>query len=189
MGKWATMLLWLLPALAATGTAQGRDLAVPEADLLTAEIAGVQAAPDGSMAAVLLRVDGELLPIFIGPLEAAAIERGRHGIRPPRPLTHELLDEVIRRAELRLDRLVIDELSEQGSFLAVLELRPIGGGKLRRIDARPSDGMALAVRSGADIVVARQVVEKARRSEPDEPVDPPAPGTVVQTVATASASF
>ncbi len=150
-----------------------RDLAVTEADLLSAEILGVQPLPDGHTAAVLLKVGDDSFPVLIGIFEAMAIERARRGVHSPRPLTHDLLSDVIASADLRLQRLVIDELTDQGSYLAALELQPNGGGSLRRIDSRPSDGMALAVRSGARIVVARQVVEKARAAEEDaEPSDP-----------------
>lgn len=144
---------------------KARELAVAEADLLSAEIVGVQAAPGREMAAVLLKVDQDTLPVYIGIVEAMAIERARRGMQTPRPLTHDLLGDVIVIAGLRLQRLVIDELTEDGNFLAALELQPAGGGPLRRVDSRPSDGMALAARSGARIVVARQVVEKARAAE------------------------
>lgn len=150
-----------------------RELAVSEADLVTAEILGVQPLPDASMAAVLLQVGDDTFPVMIGMVEAMAIERARLGVQSPRPLTHELLGDVIASADLRMARLVIDELTDDGRYLAALELQPTEGGALRRVDSRPSDGMALAVRSGAPIVVARQVVEKAIATQeefaPDDP--------------------
>jgi len=158
----------------ACGACEARELAVAEADLVTAEILTIQASPDGDMAAVLLKVEDEMLPIFIGMVEAMAIERARRGVQSPRPMTHDLLGDVIASADLTLQRLVIDELTDEGSFLAALELQPTAGGTLRRVDSRPSDGMALAVRSGARIVVARQVVEKARAAEEDSAPDDPA---------------
>lgn len=154
-----------LAACLAWSNCLSRELAVAETDLLSAEIVGLQASPDGEMAAVLLKVEDEVLPIVIGMVEAVAIERARQGLQSPRPLTHDLLGDVIASADLRMQRLVIDELTDEGSFLAALELQPTDGGAVRRVDSRPSDGMALAVRSGARIVVARQVVAKARAAE------------------------
>lgn len=157
----------------ACSAGQARELAVAEEDLMTAEILAVQPAPNGHAAAVLLKVGDDTFPILIGIIEAMAIERARRGVQSPRPMTHDLLSEVIASADLRLRRLVIDELTDEGSYLAALELQPADGGSLRRVDSRPSDGMALAVRSGARIVVARQVVEKARAVEEDAtPADP-----------------
>lgn len=164
--------------------AQARELAVVEADLVSAEIIGIQPSPGGDMAAVLLKVEDETLAIYIGIVEATAIERARRGVQSPRPLTHDLLGDVIVSADLRMRRLVIDELTDDGNFLAALELQPLGGGALRRIDSRPSDGMALTVRSGARIVIARQVMEKARAAEegtsPD-PLRPPTRPSPIQT--------
>jgi len=163
----------LAGCMAACSSAGARELAVAETDLVSAEIMGIQASPDGDMAAVLLKVEGDMLPIFIGIVEAMAIERARRGVHSPRPLTHDLLGDVIASADLRMRRLVIDELTDDGNFLAALELQPTGGGAMRRVDSRPSDGMALAVRSGARIVVARQVVEKARAAEQDRAPEQP----------------
>lgn len=158
--------------LAASTGADARELSVPEDQLLVAEIVELQASPAGDMAAVVLKVDDHTLPIFIGMTEALAIERARRGLQSPRPLTHDLLGDVIVSADLRMRRLVIDELSDDGHYLAVLELHPLSGGPVRRIDSRPSDGMVLAVRSGSTIVVARQIIEQARASKQRPPAQP-----------------
>lgn len=153
-----TMLLLALVMAAARSGA--RELAVAEDALQTAEVLGVEPLPLGDMAAILLKVGEETLPVFTGLYEGAAIERARRGVAPPRPQTHELFADVLARQGLVVKRVVIDELREDGNFMAVIELQRRGEPS-SRIDARPSDAIALALRLGAPIVVAKQVVEKA----------------------------
>lgn len=162
---WSGLLLVSLWQLAAIAPA--RELAVPRHHLVEAELVAVVPSPDLSVAAALLRVKGsrEWVPIFIGLPEAEAIERARSGERPPRPLTHELFGDVLAGAGIKIERLVIDALRDD-SYLAVLELR-LRDGRSRRIDTRPSDGMALALRQGAPILIAREVVEAAQKTPPD----------------------
>lgn len=143
-----------------TGHAEARELAAAEDSLKPAEVLGVEPLPMGDMAAIVLKVGEESLPVFTGIYEGAAIERARRGVAPPRPQTHELFADVLARQGLQLKRVVIDELRDDGNFMAVIELQRRGE-PLTRIDARPSDAIALALRLGAPIVVAEQVVDKA----------------------------
>jgi uncharacterized protein len=156
---------------------QARELAVPPADLLPAELVAVRVVPELGMAVMLLRVGGNSeLPIFTGMVEAEAIERARRKLRAPRPQTHDLLADTLAATGWTLERLVIDELRE-GQFMAALDLRHRDGSR-RLIDSRPSDGIALAMRDGRPILVARQVLEAAAAEE----TRPPPEGVITTQV-------
>ncbi len=109
---------------------------------------------------VLKEKNGERhFPIVIGFLEASSIKMKIQGLEVPRPMTHDLLLSVIGHLDARLERLLIDKLVEN-TFHAKLEVRDAEG-KIKLVDARPSDGVALAVRSGAPIFVDEEVLKKA----------------------------
>lgn len=99
-----------------------------------------------------------VLPIWVGDLEADAIHRHLEGATPPRPFTHELLLDSIRTLGGTVERIVITDLKD-GTFYA--ELRLTRGDESFTVDARPSDAMALAQRAGASIFVAEAVLEKS----------------------------
>ena len=108
---------------------------------------------------VLKEKEGKrLLPIIIGITEAQAIKIKLSGFSPPRPLTHDLLKSTIEELGGDLEKVVIDKL-EQNTFHAKLIIRI--NGRLKYIDARPSDSIALAVRTKAPIFVEDTVLEKA----------------------------
>lgn len=98
-------------------------------------------------------------PIVIGFLEASSIKMKLSGIEPPRPMTHDLLVATISGLNAKLNRLIIDKMVNN-TFHAKLEIVS-STGKIELIDARPSDGIALAVRTEADIFVAEDVIKKA----------------------------
>lgn len=98
-------------------------------------------------------------PIVIGFLEASSIKMKISGIEPPRPMTHDLLAATIKGLDAVLERLLIDKMINN-TFHAKLELKTKEG-EIRLIDARPSDGIALAVRVEADIYVDEDVLNKA----------------------------
>lgn len=103
------------------------------------------------------------LPIVIGFLEASSIKMKLSGIEPPRPMTHDLLASVMETLEARLERLVIDKMVNN-TFHAKLEFKAKDGAA-KVVDARPSDGVALAVRTGAPIFVEDEVLKKAAISK------------------------
>jgi uncharacterized protein len=111
-----------------------------------------------------------VLPIYIAPEEAQAIERGIKQFVPPRPLTHDLLRDVLEALGATLVRLVVTELRESdqggGTFFAELVLELPGG--TTTVSSRPSDGVALAVRTGAPIFVADDVLDRAATAVADE---------------------
>jgi hypothetical protein len=105
---------------------------------------------------VLKEKNGErLLPIVIGLSEASAIKLKISGFTPPRPLTHDLLHSTIENLEADIEKIVIDKL-EENTFHAKIVLKQ--NGKIRVVDARPSDSIALAVRAKAPIYVEEAVL-------------------------------
>ncbi len=97
-------------------------------------------------------------PIIIGFLEVFAIHRFVNNEVPPRPLTHELVGNIMEKLDIKLERVVVTELKDM-TFYADLVLSQ--DGKERHIDSRPSDAIALAVQSGAPIMVDEEVINQA----------------------------
>ena len=104
------------------------------------------------------RGGNRLLPIIIGISEVTAIKMKISGIQPPRPLTHDLLQDLITQLEATLQRIVITKL-EFNTFFATLVLQTKDGA-LREVDARPSDSIAVALRAEAPIFVAEDVLNQ-----------------------------
>ncbi|MCS7080338.1 MAG: bifunctional nuclease family protein [Chloracidobacterium sp.] len=108
---------------------------------------------------VLKEVDGDqLLPIWVGPFEANAIAFEIEKMAPPRPMTHDLLRNLILQMDGRVRRVVVTEL-RNNTFFAVIELEIAG--KMIFLDARPSDAIALALRVDAPIFVHESVLESS----------------------------
>lgn len=101
-----------------------------------------------------------LLPIIIGFLEANAIKMKISGIEPPRPFTHDLLLDVITALRAQVERIVIDNV-EDSTYYAKVILAQGARRKKVIVDARPSDGVALAVRAKAPIFVDENVLGAA----------------------------
>lgn len=115
---------------------------------------------------ILKAVDGmHFLPILIGPFEAAAISHVLEGSRAPRPLSHDLLLSAIETLDGTLEQVVIHDIRES-TFFAKLVVRT--GGELKEIDARPSDGIALALRAKAPIYVTDKIVLEESTGESGE---------------------
>lgn len=151
----------LLATLALSASA--RELAGDPAGFEEAELVTVGVSPLGGVPVALLRTleGGELVPIFIGGFEARAILLALQGIATPRPMTHDLVGKLLESLGAGLERLLIDDLVD-GTFLGMLELSLGGSGELRRVDTRPSDGLALAVRAGAGIFISPRVIALSR---------------------------
>jgi bifunctional DNase/RNase len=114
----------------------------------------------GKQPIVLLKtVDGNrFLPIWIGHPEAASILMKLQGASTPRPMTHDLLCEMLGELELKCTRVAVTELRENTIF-ATITLSV--NGREMEIDSRPSDAIALAVRAGAPIFVAEEVITES----------------------------
>jgi bifunctional DNase/RNase len=98
------------------------------------------------------------LPIWIGPWEASAIAMKLQGLTPDRPLTHDLFATALEGLGVRVDRVVISTLAEE-TYHARLHLER--DGQIFEIDSRPSDALALAVRTGGRIFASELVLEQA----------------------------
>lgn len=125
------------------------------------EILGLSSSPatGGAYAILLKEVDGKKrLPIIIGAFEAQAIALEIEGIKPPRPLTHDLLKQLTDSLGATVLEIIIDELRDN-TFYAKIVLEVSGFSQ--EIDARPSDAIALAVRAQAPIYVSETVMEAA----------------------------
>lgn len=96
-------------------------------------------------------------PIVIGIVEIFAIDRRLKGIQAPRPMTHDLLDNVIKGLNARVEKIVVDDLRNH-TFYAKIYLS--SNGKTIKIDSRPSDAIALGTATKAPIYVAEHVFEK-----------------------------
>ena len=103
------------------------------------------------------------LPVVIGLAEVNAIKMRLSGIKPPRPLTHDLLLQTIQQLGARLGKVVIDKL-ENNTFFAKLYLNRSNDGEIL-IDARPSDSVALALRADVPIFVTEEILGEAGVSE------------------------
>ncbi len=131
-------------------------------------IKGLSVDPITNMPIIVLRETGgeRVLPIWVGVFEANAIALQIESVQTPRPMTHDLLKSVIDELGGRLERIVVSELKDN-TFYATLRLRTPGGALV--VDARPSDAIALALRSGARIFVEEAVILGARTLDEPQP--------------------
>jgi bifunctional DNase/RNase len=130
-------------------------------EYIQVDIIGLSTSPSsgGAYALVLGEVEGSRrLPIIIGAFEAQAIALELEKIQPPRPMTHDLIRDLFDAAGADVVDVVIDELRE-GTFFA--KIRYTMNGEEAQLDSRPSDAVAVAVRLGAPIFVAAEVLEEA----------------------------
>ncbi len=120
--------------------------------------------PIANMPVIILRDDEEknFLPIWVGVFEANAIALQMEGITTPRPMTHDLLRNVISQVRGEVEKVLISKLQEN-TFYAEIYL-DIDGRKLT-VDSRPSDAIALALRASAPVFVEETVLEKSRAQD------------------------
>ncbi|OGC36219.1 hypothetical protein A2311_05720 [candidate division WOR-1 bacterium RIFOXYB2_FULL_48_7] len=125
-------------------------------------IGGLGFDPRNMSPIVLLRDAEEInfLPIWIGVFEAAAIAMELQGAKPPRPMTHDLLKSSIETLGGSISRVVVNDVKD-GTFFSFVEIKNAEG-KTINLDARPSDAIALAVRSNVPIFVAEVVMMQSR---------------------------
>ena len=128
--------------------------------MIEMELAGVRVELPTNQPIVLLKEkEGErYLPIWIGAAEAAAIALALQGVVTPRPMTHDLLKNILEDLGVRISRIVVTELRE-GTFFAQLEMNR--NGDAYEISSRPSDAIALAVRVSAPIFADEEVLAEA----------------------------
>jgi bifunctional DNase/RNase len=130
-------------------------------DELQVEIKGLMLDPSSNVPIVILRdISSQLfLPIWIGVFEANAIALRLEGVEPPRPMTHDLLRSVLEQLGGRIEKIVISDLKES-TFFALIHVQ--NHDRKVEIDARPSDAIALAIRTDSPIFVLRSVLDKAQ---------------------------
>jgi bifunctional DNase/RNase len=129
---------------------------------------------------VVLRepVSGGVLPIWVGVMEAQAIALALHGVVTPRPMTHDLMASLIAELRAEVDEVVVTDL-RNNTYFGMVRLKVAGERKTRDVDSRPSDALALAVRTGAPIRVARKILAIAPEFDF---IAPDGPNQVVQAM-------
>ena len=133
------------------------------------ELVGVRVEMPSSSPIALLREvggSGRVLPIFIGAPEATAIAFALEEVVTPRPMTHDLLREILDDLGVSLEKVTVTELTD-GVFYAELELHGRDG--VHTISSRPSDAIALAARTGSPIFASEEVLSEAGYIEQAEP--------------------
>ena len=134
--------------------------------MLELQVLGVTPPGSAEYPTVILRHEEQVLFISIGPFEAAAIAWGLKSDKPARPMTHDLILNILAGLRGEIKSVTVYKL-EKGTFFAYLlvEQRGAEGGieQVLRIDTRPSDGIAIAVRAGCPIYAAEEVMAEAGR--------------------------
>ena len=134
--------------------------------LVAMSIKGLMLDPVSNSPIVVLKDDAEkfFLPIWVGIFEANAIALQLENVTTPRPMTHDLLRNMISELDGRVTRVVINDLRDSTFFA---QIRVIAGERTLELDARPSDAIALALRVEAPIYVAQSVLDQAQTISPD----------------------
>ena len=134
--------------------------------LVPMSIKGLMLDPVSNSPIVVLKDEEEkfFLPIWVGIFEANAIALQLENVTTPRPMTHDLLRNMISELDARVTRVVINDLRDSTFFA---QIRLITGDKTLELDARPSDAIALALRTEAPIFVAQTVLDQAQTITPD----------------------
>ena len=121
----------------------------------------------GTPIVILKDVDSDtMLPIWVGAYEANAIALEIEKIAPPRPMTHDLLRNLIIELGIQVERVVVTSLRDN-TFFAVIEMRMSDGNRMV-LDSRPSDAIALALRADCPIYVDSEVIKASRNTLPTE---------------------
>lgn len=128
------------------------------------KVYGLALAEDSQTPVLILKDDASnrVLPIWIGAMEAMAISLALNEVKLPRPLTHDLLNHVLANLDVTLARVEVTALRD-GAYFAELELAREGQPPLR-VDSRPSDAVALALRANAPIFVDESILEQSAES-------------------------
>jgi uncharacterized protein len=128
------------------------------------DVVGVRVEMPSNQPIVLLKEMGgdRYLPIWVGAVEATAIAFAQQGVEPPRPLTHDLMKTLIDSVNRRVDSIHLTELKD-GVFYALINMD-----ESLSISARPSDAIALALRTGSPILASEELLAEAGIEIPDQ---------------------
>lgn len=135
------------------------------------ELIGVRVEMPTNAPMVLLRErggEGRTVPIYIGAPEATAIALALDGVDTPRPMTHDLMRDVLEELSVDVERVVVSDLHDK-TFFAEIHLRRDGA--VHVISSRPSDAIALAARTGTPIFASETVVDDVGYTEADDDDD------------------
>ena len=148
-------------------------------DLVLMTVGGVTLDPVTKTPVVLLKDERDelTLPIWVGLLEATAMATELEGVKMARPMTHDLLKRIVEEVGASVSRIIVTDLREN-TFYAEIEL--MVGGRKHALDARPSDAISLALRTGCPIFVSREVIVAS--STKDEQTDDDDSGEVDGTL-------
>lgn len=138
--------------------------------MIEMKVTGLTIDPFTSMPIIILKdlEERNALPIWIGLIEASAIATELEKIQLSRPMTHDLLKNILKAVEVDITRVAVTDLSDN-TFYARIYLRQ--GGREIEMDARPSDAIAMALRTQAPIFVEKSVVEKSRKIDLSKDTD------------------
>lgn len=134
------------------------------------KIKGLMVDPVTNMPIVILKDDKEdrVLPIWVGIFEANAIALRIEEIETPRPMTHDLLRNLLKELDATVEKIVVNDLKDNTYYARIYLNR---GGAPYSLDSRPSDAIALALRSGAPIFVEQSVLDQARSLDSEDESD------------------
>ena len=138
-------------------------------ELVPMTIKGLMLDPVSNSPIVVLKDEEEkfFLPIWVGIFEANAIALQLENVATPRPMTHDLLQNMIGELERRVTRIVINDLRDSTFFAQIRVIVNRAGEDDSKLDARPSDAIALALRTEAPIFVAQAVLDQAQTISPE----------------------
>jgi len=130
-----------------------------KSNLIKMKLEGVRIELPSQKPIILLKEENgnRYLPIWIGPYEASAIALEMSNIKTPRPMTHDLIVNIINNLKISIDNIEITDI-KNNTFYATINIKNIDS-KIVRVDSRPSDAIATAVRIKCDIFVAEHVLE------------------------------
>jgi len=159
---WGLTVFCLACICAASAACRPRSIALLSSDEVRVEVVGVQTDSETGVPFVLLedRIGGRRLPIWIGEAEARSILFELHGLKPARPLTHNLMHSIIVSTGNHVDRTVISDMRDETYFALIY----MNGGR-QRIDSRPSDAIALALASDAPVYVVDRLFDAAPEND------------------------
>ena len=127
-------------------------------NLIKMNVSGIYIDPNSNIPIVILKDEKtkNVLPIWIGPLEASSILLELEHITPPRPMTHDLFANFIKQNNIKIKKIIITELNNNTYFAKIIYK---AGLKTKEMDARPSDAISIALRTKAALFVNKKVIE------------------------------
>ena len=136
--------------------------------MVAMQVVGVRIEMPSNQPIVLLKeIDGvRFLPIWVGAVEATAIAFAQQGVAPPRPLTHDLMQDIVESLDATLTAIQVTAI-EEGVFMASLLIRDQDG-KAISVSARPSDAIALALRTHSNILADSDLLDNVGIEIPDD---------------------